>query len=192
VTRARDRVTQTATSFFLERGYSASSMRDLADALGVKAPSLYSHFPSKSELLRAVIAPALRDLDHLLDEALADNESPRRCLEHLAEYLIHHRSACVVCLWDPAVRTHPEMGPAVAARQSRMLELLAGFVGGDEVVAKATVGALVFPTLLSDLASDALPEIVAVAERCLGSPGGKPAGSSPEVARQGEGSLLVR
>ena len=151
-------------------------MRDLADALGIKAPSIYSHFPSKSDLLEAVIAPALRDLDYLLDEVLADNDSPHRCLEYLATYLVDHRPACVVCLWDPGVREHPQLGPAVARRRIRILELLAGFVAGDEVAAKSTVGALVFPTLLSDLSSDALPEIVAAAERCLGSRVGEPAG----------------
>lgn len=43
-----------ASVLFRNRGYKATSMRELAAALHIKAPSLYNHFKSKEALLQAI------------------------------------------------------------------------------------------------------------------------------------------
>lgn len=43
-----------AAALFKSKSYSASSMRELADVVGVEAPSLYNHIGSKSELLQEI------------------------------------------------------------------------------------------------------------------------------------------
>lgn len=43
-----------AAALFREKGFSAASMRELALAVGVEAPSLYNHIGSKGELLQAI------------------------------------------------------------------------------------------------------------------------------------------
>ena len=50
----RDRVIESALRLFSERGTTAVSMRELAEAAGVTVPGLYYHFASKAELVRAV------------------------------------------------------------------------------------------------------------------------------------------
>lgn len=50
----KDAITQEAAALFRLKGFSAASMRDIADAVGVEAPSLYNHIGSKSELLQAL------------------------------------------------------------------------------------------------------------------------------------------
>lgn len=47
-------IIQKAASLFKSKSYNAVSMRELAVALGVEAPSLYNHIGSKSELLHAI------------------------------------------------------------------------------------------------------------------------------------------
>ncbi len=43
-----------ASKLFKEKGFTATSMRDLAERVGVEAPSLYNHIQSKSELLKII------------------------------------------------------------------------------------------------------------------------------------------
>jgi AcrR family transcriptional regulator len=50
----RDRIVEAALRLFAERGTTAVSMRELADAAGVTVPGLYYHFASKAELIREV------------------------------------------------------------------------------------------------------------------------------------------
>jgi AcrR family transcriptional regulator len=52
----RDRIIDVALQRFSERGTSAVSVRELAEAAGVTVPGLYYHFASKAELIRAVYA----------------------------------------------------------------------------------------------------------------------------------------
>ncbi len=50
----KDVITQKAAALFKAKGFSSASMRELAEAVGVEAPSLYNHIGSKSELLQAI------------------------------------------------------------------------------------------------------------------------------------------
>ena len=51
----KEEIIEKAAKLFLERGYSAVTMRDLAKELGIKAASLYNHISSKHEILESLI-----------------------------------------------------------------------------------------------------------------------------------------
>ncbi len=51
----RHRILQIALSLMAQRGVDGTSMRDLASACGLNVASLYHYFPSKRELLEAVL-----------------------------------------------------------------------------------------------------------------------------------------
>jgi len=60
-TVGRERVMQAALQMFLQRGYAGTSMKALAQELGISAPALYWYFPSKDELYTSVIEKAMED-----------------------------------------------------------------------------------------------------------------------------------
>lgn len=50
-----EKILQQAAVLFSERGYDALTLRDIAQACDIKAPSLYNHFKDKQTLYRAVL-----------------------------------------------------------------------------------------------------------------------------------------
>ena len=55
----RTRIQDVALALFATRGYDATSLQEIATALGVTKAALYYHFPSKAELLHSLADPFL-------------------------------------------------------------------------------------------------------------------------------------
>ena len=51
----RQRILDKALELFSERGYDSVSVGEIAKAVGIKAPSLYNHFPGKQAIFDAII-----------------------------------------------------------------------------------------------------------------------------------------
>jgi AcrR family transcriptional regulator len=68
-TTTRSRILQIALTLMSQRGVDGTSMRDLAGAAGLNVASLYHYFPSKRDLLEAVL------VEHGFFPVQADSES---------------------------------------------------------------------------------------------------------------------
>lgn len=55
----RERILEEAVTLFYERGFSGTTLDDIAAKLGVTKPFIYSHFRSKVELLEAICRPTI-------------------------------------------------------------------------------------------------------------------------------------
>jgi TetR/AcrR family transcriptional regulator, cholesterol catabolism regulator len=72
----KDLIIRKASAMFREKGFPATSMRDLAEVVGLEAASLYNHIQSKSQILQEIIFHTSNDCNvHLntLDESAATN-----------------------------------------------------------------------------------------------------------------------
>jgi AcrR family transcriptional regulator len=69
--RVRTRLLNAAVRVFDRKGYSAASVREVAEMAGVTKPALYYHFGSKEGLLVAILEQAKRDFDGAIERAMA-------------------------------------------------------------------------------------------------------------------------
>src|ERR1700744_4718583 len=67
----KERIKREAMRLFVEHGTDAVSMRDIADAVGMKAPSLYAHFRSRDELIGELFHASYAAYGRQLAEAAA-------------------------------------------------------------------------------------------------------------------------
>lgn len=82
-TATADDIRRAALRLFAHDGYDATSMREIAAAVGIKAGSLYNHFASKEEILWDLARGALLELRDQIDaalEALPNDATPRHRL----------------------------------------------------------------------------------------------------------------
>jgi AcrR family transcriptional regulator len=86
---------------FAERGYHGTSMKDIAEKLGVRAPSLYNHVTSKQDMLHAIMDKAMDRALEALDETLAGvddvSEQLRRATESLVLDFLRYPAEVTVC-----------------------------------------------------------------------------------------------
>lgn len=64
----KELIVQKAACMFREKGFPATSMRDLAESVGIEAASLYNHIQSKSEILQEIIFRIADDCNKQIDE----------------------------------------------------------------------------------------------------------------------------
>ena len=57
----KDSILKNAAALFRQKGFRAASVRELAESLGIEAPSLYNHIGSKAELLQEICFDTAKD-----------------------------------------------------------------------------------------------------------------------------------
>jgi len=67
-------IVEAARELLEDEGLDALSMRRLADRLGIRAPSLYKHFPDKQALEAAIISGGFLEQAEAFEAALADSD----------------------------------------------------------------------------------------------------------------------
>ena len=52
----KEKITEEALTLFARKGYKGTSVKNIADAVGIKAPSLYKHYKNKQAIFDAILA----------------------------------------------------------------------------------------------------------------------------------------
>lgn len=73
-TVGRERVMQVALQMFLANGYAGTSLKAVADELGISPPALYWYFPSKEELYGSVIEQSMNDFLDYVRGSITDTD----------------------------------------------------------------------------------------------------------------------
>ena len=86
----RSRILDEAATLFLEHGYEAASVRRIAEAVGMRAASIYHHFNSKEDLLEAILRRGLEVMTVAFGEASTATlgaPGPERLAAHVRAHL---------------------------------------------------------------------------------------------------------
>jgi len=74
-----------ATRLFMEKGYRATTMQDIAKEMGIQKPSLYHYISSKEDILKEIVDITMNRLIHSIEEIANSNTSPVQKLERIID-----------------------------------------------------------------------------------------------------------
>ncbi|MGW5451643.1 TetR/AcrR family transcriptional regulator [Nocardia sp. NPDC003979] len=109
-----------ALRLFAAKGFEQTSLREVADMVGITKASLYYHYASKLDLLLAIIDPIIdhmRDIVTDIDAVPYDSEGIRAVLRTYLRGMIRHRDAGALCVRDTAAIVN-----AIADRYPDLME----------------------------------------------------------------------
>lgn len=171
----RNQILTHATRLFAERGYDGTSVQEIAEAVGIRKPSLLYHFKSKDELRENVIKEMLAHWNALLPSLFLRATREERfdaTMEALSEFFIADPDRARLILRETLDR--PEHMQTLLREFVRpWIELLSeqleraksqGLVQSDvdpeayavQVIAMAVSGAAVVDTLQTILPNDSV------------------------------------
>jgi AcrR family transcriptional regulator len=78
-----------ASQLFREKGFNATSMRDLAEHVGVEAASLYNHIKSKSELLQEICFKVANNFMTHMEKVIVSDQSAIGKVEAILRFHIN-------------------------------------------------------------------------------------------------------
>ncbi|QTF91506.1 TetR/AcrR family transcriptional regulator [Halomonas sp. BM-2019] len=152
----RKELTRLAALLFVQEGFDRTTVRMLAQEMGIKSGSLFHHFRDKQEILAAVIEEGTQNALVIARQALSDSapgaEGRLRAMAraHL-ETLLTDRNAHVVALYewrrlDPEARAHlSHLRDAYEELWEQVIDeaLAEGLIHGDRfLVSRFVMGAL--------------------------------------------------
>jgi AcrR family transcriptional regulator len=123
----REDIRAVALELFAGNGFEQTSLRQIAERLGITKAALYYHFPSKDELLAELAQPLIDDLEgffaHVREVGPGD---PEAILRRYLELCHRHRALLQSVLHDPTVLARLGTLTQVLYRRLEVDRLLAG------------------------------------------------------------------
>ena len=119
----RDRILESATRCFAQRGYHEATIQDICDHAGLSKGGIYTYFRSKAEILAALIEYNATDAMRWATTAAGQRGSALQRLEQIAETLIErvieadgskaHTPQLMLEVWAEASKD-PQLGDLLA------------------------------------------------------------------------------
>ncbi|KEF34592.1 TetR family transcriptional regulator [Deinococcus sp. RL] len=118
----RQQILEVSARLFVERGFEAVGMGDIAQVLGVSRPTVYSYFTSPEGVLEALLDERLRDLLARLEPLLSAQAGQPGLIEGVFHFLLGER--------DTLALLHSGTGAGFQVRRRGFLDDLAARLRG--------------------------------------------------------------
>jgi AcrR family transcriptional regulator len=115
-----------ALELFARQGFDKTSLRQIAERLGVTKAALYYHYPSKNDLLLALLAPLHEDMDALFNRFADGPVEPRVLLGAFYDVCVRHGALMAAVLTDLGALDGVGLVDAVLEWRHRLDVLLVG------------------------------------------------------------------
>ncbi|CAM3400521.1 TetR/AcrR family transcriptional regulator [Kibdelosporangium persicum] len=93
----KQRILDVARQLFIEQGVQRTSLRQIADRLGISKPALYYHFTSREDLLRSIVQPVIDGGEEFLRRQESRTEVDHRAvLEDYFDFHYAHRKDIIL------------------------------------------------------------------------------------------------
>ena len=118
-----ERIVLAARAHFFAHGFRGVTMDDLAAELGMSKKTLYSQFPSKTELLRAVLLAKFRSVETDLEAVVTDSaDDASAALHRLLACMQRHTEEIQPPFVRDIRREAPELFKLVEERRRAMIQ----------------------------------------------------------------------
>lgn len=118
-----ERIVLAARAHFFANGFRSVTMDDLAAELGMSKKTLYSQFPSKTELLRAVLLAKFRSVETDLEAVITDSANDASAALHqLLACMQHHTEEIQPPFVRDIRRESPELFQLVEERRRELIQ----------------------------------------------------------------------
>ena len=174
--KRRKELVAIAARLFFEQGYERTTVRMLADAMGIKSGSLFHHFNDKQEILCAVIQDGMESALEIAGEALDGVTEPRERFLALSKAhlstLLTDRNAHVVALYEWRSLSEESLNVLIGMRDEyealwqQVIDecVTAGVLRGDvPLIRRFTLGALNWTVQWYDASGEKSPDDLAKA-----------------------------
>src|SRR5882757_3980360 len=92
----REKIQEIALELFAEQGYEKTSLREIAERLGVTKAALYYHFRTKEDIVASLFGDFLARVDEIIDWArgqAVDDELRRQIVRRYSDVITGSRAA---------------------------------------------------------------------------------------------------
>ena len=121
----RDVILERAADLFARQGVAATTVREIADAVGILSGSLYHHFASKDDIVDAIVGSFMTDLVERYDAVLAASDDPAERLRGLVsaslETVAGHPHATEIYQKDARYLASTSEGKAPVTDNARLI-----------------------------------------------------------------------
>jgi len=141
----RERIQQVALELFAEQGYDKTSLREIADRLGVTKAALYYHYKTKEDILTSALEDYMAEVRELIawaEQQPHTGEARRELIRRYAQVIDRRLTAMRFLQSDQAGVRKSELGDRFRGWMTKINQLLTP-ESGDLVARVRAFGAVV-------------------------------------------------